>query len=108
MDDGRLAQARRRVERMARRYVEGSGYRLNPDPATVRHVLDGLAENLVRHGRAYCPCRSVTGDPERDRANLCPCPSHPEEIARTGACECGIFVSADYVPSHRDDDKEER
>ncbi len=90
-------QARERVTRMAERYAARGPYRLHPDPVTVNYVLTGLARNLVKHGRAYCPCREVTGDPARDRANLCPCPSHPADIARSGACECGIFVSEEYA-----------
>jgi len=101
MDQDRLAHALERVERMLRGYVERSPYRLNPDLVTVRHVRDGLAEHLVLHGRMYCPCREVTGAPERDRPNICPCTTHAEEIARTGACECGIFVSADYAKEAR-------
>lgn len=79
---------------MVRAYAARGPYRLNPDPVTVEHVLVGLTRNLVRYGRAYCPCRQVTGDPARDRGNLCPCPQHPADIARTGECECGIFVAA--------------
>jgi ferredoxin-thioredoxin reductase catalytic chain len=82
---------------MVRRYVERGRYRLNPDPVTVEHVVNGLVSNLMQHGRAYCPCREVTGDPGRDRANICPCPQHHADIARDGFCECGIFVSPDYA-----------
>src|SRR5574340_497169 len=89
--------ARAQVERIVYRYAARGPYRLNPDPVTVEHVLVGLARNLVQHGRAYCPCREVTGDPARDRANLCPCPQHHEDIAQGGACECGIFVSVEYA-----------
>jgi ferredoxin-thioredoxin reductase catalytic chain len=92
--------ARTQVERMASRYTARGPYRLNPDPVTLEYVLTGLARNLVRHGRAYCPCREVHGDPERDRANLCPCPQHRADIARDGFCECGIFVSAEYAAAH--------
>ncbi len=66
---------------------------MQPDDALRRHVLEGLARNLVRHGRAYCPCREVTGDAERDRPNICPCRTHMEEIRATGECECGIFAA---------------
>ena len=89
--------ARQRVERMVERYVSRGRYRLNPDAATVEHVLAGLTRNLLRHGRWYCPCREVAGDAERDRANICPCPQHHDDIARDGVCECGIFVSAAYA-----------
>jgi len=79
---------------MVTRYLRGGRYRLNPDPVTVEHVMAGLARNLLRHGRWYCPCREVTGEAERDRGNVCPCPQHHDDIARDGVCECGIFVGA--------------
>jgi len=85
---------------MVRRYVARGPYRLNPDSVTVEHVLSGLTRNLVQHGRAYCPCREVTGDPQRDRSNICPCPQHRADIARDGFCECGIFVNQDYAVAH--------
>jgi ferredoxin-thioredoxin reductase catalytic subunit len=98
--DQEAKQARDRVERMVHRYLARGPYCLNPDPVTVEHVLSGLARNLLEHGRAYCPCREVTGDPERDRANICPCPQHRADIARDGFCECGIFVSPEYAAAH--------
>ena len=94
-------QARERAERLASRYVERGPYRLNPDPVTVEHVLVGLARNLARHGRPYCPCREVKGDLAEDRTNICPCPQHHADIARDGVCECGIFVSAEYAAAHQ-------
>ena len=82
------------------RYLARGRYCLNPDLVTVEHVLAGLTRNLLEHGRWYCPCREVTGDAERDLANLCPCPQHPADIAREGACECGLLVSHEYVALH--------
>lgn len=99
-EEQQLREARARVERMVRRYVERGRYVLNPDPVTVEHVMAGLTRNLVKHGRWYCPCREVLGDPERDRSNICPCPQHPADIARDGVCECGIFVSEEYAEAH--------
>ena len=93
-------RARQRVEHMVHRYVARAPYRLNPDPDTVEHVLVGLTRNLIRHGRWYCPCREVTGDPERDRPNICPCPQHHADIGRDDVCECGIFVSEQYATAH--------
>ena len=99
-DEEKTKAARERVERMVRRYVERGPYRLHPDPVTVEHVLAGLTRNLLEHGRWYCPCREVAGDPERDRRNICPCPQHRADIARDGFCECGIFVSLEYAAAH--------
>ena len=85
---------------MVHRYVAQGRYALNPDAVAVEHVLAGLTRNLGQHGRWYCPCREVTGDPERDRANICPCPQHHDDIARDGVCECGIFVSHEFAAAH--------
>ena len=92
--------ARERVERMVRQYAARGPYALNPDPVTVEHVLVGLTGNLIEHGRWYCPCREVAGEPERDRGNLCPCPQHRADIERDGVCECGLFVSKEYAAAH--------
>ena len=102
-DDQRTGAARERVDRMVHRYLARSPYGLNPDAVTTEHVLTGLTRNLVEHGRWYCPCRDVTGDPERDRPNICPCPQHRGDIARDGFCECGIFVSQEYAAAHAAD-----
>jgi ferredoxin-thioredoxin reductase catalytic subunit len=89
--------ARQQVEAMVRQHLERGRCALNPDAATVAYVRAGLADHLIAHGHLYCPCREVTGDPARDRRNICPCPQHRQDIARTGACECGIFVSHEYA-----------
>jgi ferredoxin-thioredoxin reductase catalytic subunit len=100
-DEGsQLQTARRRVERMVSRYIDRGRYVLNSDPVTVEHVTTGLARNLVVHGRWYCPCREVLGDPHKDRSNICPCPQHHADIARDGVCECGLFASEEYAKAH--------
>ena len=99
-EDREVNAARQRVERMVRRYAARGPYLLNPDPVTVEHVLAGLTRNLLRHGRWYCPCREVTGDPQRDPSNVCPCPQHRADIDRDGVCECGLFVSEQYAAAH--------
>jgi ferredoxin-thioredoxin reductase catalytic subunit len=100
-EEAKQTEARARVERMVRRYLSQGRYVLNPDPVTVEHVMAGLARNLVQHGRWYCPCREVVGDPELDRKNICPCPQHHADIAREGACECGIFVSHEFAQAQQ-------
>jgi len=85
------------VKRMVLRYVRKGPYLLHPDAVLVRNVLEGLARNRGRYGRAYCPCRPLTGAREIDKANICPCRSHRADIERDGACECGIFVSKDHL-----------
>ncbi len=85
--------ALKEVTRAVERYARRSGVTLQPDQAQRRYVLSGLAGNLLRYGRPYCPCREVTGDPAEDRRNTCPCRTHREEIARLGQCECGLYVA---------------
>lgn len=99
-EDRQSQEARERVEQMVRRYASRGRYCLNPDAVTVEHVVAGLTRNLLRHGRPYCPCRELSGEPERDRPNICPCPQHRADIARDGVCECGLLVSATYAAAH--------
>jgi ferredoxin-thioredoxin reductase catalytic subunit len=93
-DEDSFGNALVRVTRSAERYSRKSGLPLNPDAAVRGYVLRGLARNLVAHGRPYCPCRDVTGEHVADRENICPCRTHRDEVARFGACECGLYVSA--------------
>jgi len=85
------------VRRMAYAYAERGPYVLNPDETVVTHVLRGLAQNKVKHGLTYCPCRVVTGEPPRDAQNICPCPGHRQDIEANSSCECGLFVSKAYA-----------
>ena len=87
--------------RMVTRYAERSPYFLNPDRVVVENVIAGLVRNKIKYGYAYCPCREVEGILEKDRDNICPCQSHREEIARHGACECGLFVSEAFLNARR-------
>ena len=83
---------------MVQRYVEVSGYHLNPEPVVVHGIVQGLVRNVLRYGVSYCPCRDLTGDPERDRANICPCIYHKDEIRDDGHCRCVLFVGDNYDP----------
>jgi thioredoxin len=73
-------------------YAEKNGFKLNPDRETVERLMMGLLNNERKHGARYCPCRRVSGDPEEDKAKICPCQWHKEEIERGGHCLCGLFV----------------
>ena len=86
-------EALERVTRAAEAYAGKGKAALQPDRPVRDYVLRGLARNLVQHRRAYCPCRDVTGEPERDKVNICPCRTHLDEIAQLGACECGLYVA---------------
>jgi len=98
--DGRLVRAS--VEKMVTKYAERSSFFLNPDDVVVKNIILGLVRNRVKYGYAYCPCREVKGIPEEDARNICPCPTHKEEIARQGTCECGLFVSKAFYESRKE------
>ena len=44
-----------RARRMSERYVEKGAYQFFPLAEIVEEVQNGLAKNLVNHGRLYCP-----------------------------------------------------
>ncbi len=89
-------QEARRIREMINEYVIYSSCRLNPDTKIVDRVIDGLLMRKVKFGHAYCPCRLVTGDRERDKKIICPCVYHIDEIEREGECHCNLFVSVNY------------
>ena len=77
-------------------YATHSPCRLNPDEKIVERVVKGLTMRKIKFGYAYCPCRFVTGDTEKDRKIICPCVYHIDEIARDGEFHCNLFVGANY------------
>ncbi|HUW99712.1 MAG: ferredoxin-thioredoxin reductase catalytic domain-containing protein [Phycisphaerae bacterium] len=83
---------RAEIAERVRRHADESACRLNPNAKVVEALLDGLVRRKERFGDYYCPCRVVTGNEETDRANVCPCKTHEEEIARAEKCHCGLFV----------------
>ena len=100
-----LAQALARVTDRVTRYAQRGPYELFPGEVVVRNVLAKMARNLVEYGKAYCPCREVTGDARADRLNVCACRSHHEDIARDGHCECRLFVSNQFLRDRETTDK---
>ncbi len=72
-------------------YAEKKGYQLNPDTKHLETVLKGLARLKIKYGEEYCPCRVRSGDKEKDKANICPCVYHEEEIKTDGCCHCQLF-----------------
>ncbi len=75
----------------AEEYARENGWILNPDRKTLEAVVRGLARNEERFGARYCPCRLRSGDPDRDRAIICPCAYHRDEIEREGHCHCRLY-----------------
>ncbi len=93
---------KKEIEEIIKRYedyAKKSGFRLNPDRATVERLIRGLLANEKKYGARYCPCRRVTGNIEEDRLKICPCKWHREEIERDGHCHCWLFFRKDYNPS---------
>jgi len=44
-----------------KRDAERRGYRLNPDEAFVKALIEGLLANGARYGYESCPCRLAAG-----------------------------------------------
>ena len=76
---------------MAEEYARKNGWVLNPDNEILDRVIRGLARNEAKFGERYCPCRLRSGDKEKDRAIICPCIYHLDEIAKDGHCHCLLY-----------------
>ncbi|TVM00818.1 MAG: ferredoxin:thioredoxin reductase [Candidatus Brocadia sp. WS118] len=95
MDDNR-EQEERQIRKILNEYTVHSPYKLNPDGKIVDRVVKGLVMRKIKFGYAYCPCRLVTGDKDKDKKIICPCVYHAEEIERDGECHCNLFVRENY------------
>lgn len=91
-DTKALEESKERIRKGSEKYAHKAGYRLNPDSGIVDTIVTGLAKNRFKHGRAYCPCMFVSGDPDKDKKIICPCQVHREDIEKKGKCHCGLFV----------------
>jgi ferredoxin-thioredoxin reductase catalytic chain len=89
--------ALRKVRRFVETYTAKGKYGLYPVEGVVENVVEGLAENLVAHGRMYCPCADVEDSKTKGSEMVCPCTPHHEDIARQGYCDCALFASRDFV-----------
>ena len=72
-------------------YADRVGYRLNPVKHYRDKVIAGLTRNREKHGFPYCPCKVRTGNLLQDKAIICPCDSHKQEIEDNGHCTCNLF-----------------
>jgi ferredoxin-thioredoxin reductase catalytic subunit len=86
-----------RVRKFVASYVAKGAYTLYPETAVVENVIEGLAENLVQHGRMYCPCADVEASKAKGAEMVCPCTPHHADIARQGYCDCALFAAKDFV-----------
>lgn len=97
----RREAALRRVRKFVATYVQKSKYELYPEPEVVENVIQGLADNLVEHGRMYCPCADVEESKKKGSDMVCPCKPHHADIARQGYCDCALFASPELVAAER-------
>lgn len=74
-------------------YAKSNGLRLNPNKKVVEGIVKGLLANEKKHGKRYCPCRSISGNAEEDAKKICPCAFHKDEIAKDGHCYCNLFIN---------------
>ena len=72
-------------------YAAKNGFKLNPNKEVVKRIANGLLANEKKYGEKYCPCRRVVGNKEEDKAKICPCQWHKEEIEKQGHCLCNLF-----------------
>jgi ferredoxin-thioredoxin reductase catalytic chain len=72
-------------------YAKKHGYLLNPEDKKLQNVIKGLAKNMQRFGKQYCPCRIRSGDTEKDKQIVCPCIFHEKEIEDQGSCHCNLY-----------------
>jgi ferredoxin-thioredoxin reductase catalytic chain len=91
-DEKALEEAKAKLRKGSEKYALKAGYNLNPDSEMVETIITGLAKNRLKHGRSYCPCMFVSGDPEKDKNIICPCQVHRDDIEKHGKCHCGLFV----------------
>ena len=73
--------------------AEAAGYRLTPDAAFAKELIEGLLTNEVRYGYRACPCRLASGNKADDVDIICPCDYRDADLETYGACYCALYVS---------------
>lgn len=99
--DARREAALRRVRKFVETYTTKGKYALYPERDVVENVVQGLADNLLGHGRMYCPCADVEESKTKGSQMVCPCTPHHADIERQGYCDCALFASRDFVAVER-------
>ena len=98
-NEARLLELEERIRQRIETYADNNAYQLNPDTSIVDTVVRGLVKRQLKFGKPYCPCRVLTGDPEKDEKSVCPCEYHKVEIEQDGICHCRLLTRPDYKPS---------
>lgn len=86
---------REQIQQRVKRDAQTHGYALNPNPAILDPLLEGLQQNEVRYGYPACPCRLASGTFELDRDILCPCDYRDLDVLEYGYCYCALYVRRD-------------
>jgi len=86
-DGARTTTDEDKIRAWAEGYANENSWVLNPDEKTLDAVIRGLARNRQKFGEQYCPCRLRSKDVEKDRAIICPCINHRDEIEKDGHCQ---------------------
>ena len=89
------AQTKEFVEAVANKQQ----WKINPERNFVEKITEGLTTNHNRYGYFLCPCRDGDGLRETDRDIICPCAYAKADIAESGHCFCGLFLSSDFAAS---------
>lgn len=79
------------LTKQMQKHAEDNGIQLNPDEDTTNRIIGLLARNAEEKGKAYCPCRVLSGDAKKDDMIVCPCVYHMGEIELQGRCHCNLF-----------------
>ncbi len=79
-----------------KKFAPKQGLLLNNDWEIVEPLLEGLLKNGERYGWRTCPCRSASGDKEKDKDIVCPCDYAKPDIEEFGACYCWLYVSPEW------------
>ena len=83
------------LKEFSKKYADSQGFKLQPDKVILDQLLEGLLNREKTFGFRYCPCRRVTGDPDKDKDIICPCKFHKDEIKEDGQCKCMLFLKKD-------------
>ncbi len=88
------------MEKFIQSTAARNGWGVQRDARLLQRLINSLADNLERHGRPYCPCKShIPIDTTHD--TICPCHEASDEIASIGRCECGLFIDANAIQAKR-------
>lgn len=92
-----MAETEEEIKKWALEYSRSKGLVLNPDAKQRNAVIKGLSRMSEKFGERYCPCRLRSGDKDKDKANICPCAYHQDEIDQAGHCTCNFFFDPEYI-----------